>query len=254
VVARLPIAARTRTPPHTQRGFLVALLAEKDARLSEKDARLADKDRELIARLSDKELLLAEKALRHSVELAAALHATAVAEGRLSVRSILQDSVASAWAVNRPAGAVATGVNARIAALLESCSGFTAYLRVAATDNRVDPTGVLAEARKLYATLCSRAHGDAPGGSASLTSAIFESSGNTALVAFAAIVHFSGRRLALYDKDRIGLKLVMRTERGGSATEAAIRASPLLVEGGGEGAATTFAFGKESGADDDNDE
>ena len=235
-------------PPRARRATLSALLAEKDARLAaaerELSARLAEKER-LIEKesqlVAEKDKRLADVALRHAIVLAAALHAAAVAEGRLSVRSILQDAVASAWETCRPAGADVPGVGVRIAALIDRCPGFGAYLRVAALDNGVDSVGVLTEARKLYATLCSRPHGDAPGGSAALPSAVFDGLGRTALVAYAGVVHFSGRRLSLYDEVRAALPLVMRTERGCRATEAAIRASLPLVEE--RGAATVSATG-----------
>ena len=223
--------------PRVTRG---ALLAEKDTRiasferelverLADKDARIADKER----LLADKERLFADNEARHAIVLAAALHAAAVAEGQLSVRSVLQDAVSSAWAACAPLRSKAQGVGTRIEALLNECPGFVAYLRVAADDNSVDPEGVLVEAGKLYATLCLRSHGDTPVSSAALSSAVFDNLGDTALVAYAGIVHFSGRRISLYDQARTALPLVMRTEHGCRATEATIRRSlPLFEERG----------------------
>jgi hypothetical protein len=270
--ARAPRAARATSTaalaagsaPRAPRVTLAALIAEKDARLAEKDARLAEKDarlafterelverlafteRELVERLADKQQLLAEmdkrfevQGARHTELLAAALHAAAVAQGQLSVCSIFSDAVSTAWVACQARGPEVRGARSRVVALLDRCPGFVAYLRVAAADNGVDPEGVLDEVRKLYPTLCSRAHGDAPEGSADLASAVFDNLGRTALVAYAGVVHFSGRRISLYDAARAALPLVMRTERGCHATEAAIRTSLPLVEE--RVAATVFA-------------
>jgi hypothetical protein len=266
--ARAPRAARATSTaalaagsaPRAPRVTLAALIAEKDARLAEKDARLAFTERELVERLADKQQLLAEmekrfevQGARHTELLAAALHAAAVAQGQLSVRSIFSDAVSTAWVACQARGPEVRGARSRVLALLDRCPGFVAYLRVAAADNGVDPEGVLDEVRKLYPTLCSRAHGDAPEGSADLASAVFDNLGRTALVAYAGVVHFSGRRISLYDAARAALPLVMRTERGCHATEAAIRTSLPLVEE--RVAATVFAGARarsaaDGGADD----
>ena len=259
--ARAPRAARATSTaalaagsaPRAPRVTLAALIAEKDARL-------AFTERELVERLADKQQLLAEmekrfevQGARHTELLAAALHAAAVAQGQLSVRSIFSDAVSTAWVACQARGPEVRGARSRVLALLDRCPGFVAYLRVAAADNGVDPEGVLDEVRKLYPTLCSRAHGDAPEGSADLASAVFDNLGRTALVAYAGVVHFSGRRISLYDAARAALPLVMRTERGCHATEAAIRSSLPLVEE--RVAATVFAGARarsaaDGGADD----
>ena len=93
------------------------------------------------------------------------------------------------------------------------------------------PDDALKEARKLYTSFCSRAHADAPEGSAGISSVVFEGAGRTALVAYAAVVHYTGRSISLYaiDDSSAALPLKMRTLRDCAATEAAIRASPMLV-------------------------
>ena len=174
----------------------------------------------------------AEKA--HAIELAAAKHETDVAKSRLSVRAILETSIAEAYASWRSPHDHASTPSDRLAKLLDAnkgCEGFKAYVRVAAADNGVPPDDALKEARKLYSSFCSRAHADAPEGSAGISSVVFESTGRTALVAYAAVVHYSGRSLRLYavDDTSAALPLKMRTLHDCAATEAAIRASPLLV-------------------------
>ena len=81
-------------------------------------------------------------------------------------------------------------------------------------------------------TLCSRAHADAPEGSAGISSAVCAGPGRTALVAYAALVHFSGCRLSLNvaDDSSSALPLTMRTLRSCAATEAQVRASSELAD------------------------
>ena len=254
-------AASTLSPARAPRD-LVALLAAADARAAAAEHRLADKEALLAAvesRLADKDALVAftvaaaecrladKQALAdatsklHAVELAAAKHVADVANSRLNVRSILETSVYETWSTCGPRkpSPAASSCAGRLMALLEpgnGCSGLIAYVRVAAADNGVPPEHALAEARKLYATLCSRMHADAPEGSEGLSSAVFEGPGRTALVANAALVHFSGRRLRLYAADgalgnaRAELPLTMRTPCNCSATEAEILASPELED------------------------
>lgn len=83
----------------------------------------------------------------------------------------------------------------------KGCDYLKAYVRIAATDNNVPPDDALKEARKLYASSCSRAHADAPEGSAGVSPVVFESARRTALVAYAAIVHYTGRSISLYAID-----------------------------------------------------
>ena len=250
-------AASTLSPARAPRG-LAALIAAADARAAAAEHRLADKEALLAAagcRLADKDALVAAAECRladkqaladatsklHAVELAAAKHAADVANSRLNVRSILETSVYETWSTCGPRkpSPAASGCAGRLMALLEpgnGCAGLIAYVRVAAADNGVPPEHALAEARKLYATFCSRMHADAPEGSEGLSSAVFEGPGRTALVAYAALVHFSGRRLRLYMADgalgnaRAELPLTMRTLRSCSATEAEICASPELED------------------------
>jgi len=216
-------------------------VAAAECRLADKDALVASTVAAAECRLADKQALADATSKLHAVELAAAKHAADVANSRLNVRSILETSVYETWSTCGPRkpSPAASGCAGRLMALLEpgnGCAGLVAYVRVAAVDNGVPPEHALAEARKLYATFCSRMHADAPEGSEGLSSAVFEGPGRTALVAYAALVHFSGRRLRLYMADgalgnaRAELPLTMRTLRNCNATEAEICASPELED------------------------
>jgi hypothetical protein len=210
-----------------------ALLASKDALLASKDALVASSARELAERLVEKDALFVVAAKAHTIELAASMHATDVAKSRLSVRAILETSIADAFTAWRLPHDDAKTASDRLLKLLDAktgCAGYKAYLRVAAVDNGVPPDDAIKEARKLYVSFCSRAHADAPEGSAGISSVVFESAGRTALVAYAAAVHYTGRRLRLYAADDVGatLPLKMRTLHDCDATEAAVRTSPLL--------------------------
>ena len=212
---------------------LVALVASKDALVASKDALAASSARDKDALIASKDALIVAAAKAHAVELAVSMHATDVAKSRLSVRAILETSITEAFAAWRPPHDDAKTVSDRLLKLLDpktGCAGYKAYLRVAAVDNNVPPDHALTEARKLYSSFCSRAHSDAPEGSAGISSVVFESAGRTALVAYAAAVHYTGRRIRLYAADDVGaaLPLKMRTLRDCEATEAAVRASPLL--------------------------
>jgi hypothetical protein len=220
-------------------------LVEKDAvvesfkrelseRLVEKDAVVELFKRELSERLVEKDALFGAAAKAHTIELATSKHTADVAKSRLSVRAILETSIVEAFADWLPPHDDAKTTSERLQTLLDSqkgCPGLKAYVRVAAIDNGVPPDDALKEARKLYASFCSRAHSDAPEGTAGISSVVFDNAGRTALVAYAAIVHYTGRSISMYAVDdwSATLPLKMRTLRDCKATEAMIRASPLLV-------------------------
>jgi hypothetical protein len=210
---------------------LAGRLADKDALVATKDTLVAAKDAIVVEKNARFDAVM--KA--HTVELAAAKFAADVAKSRLSVRAILETSIAEAFAAWPPPHDDAKTASDRLLLMLDAqkgCAGLKAYVRVAATDNGVIPDDALKEARKLYTSFCSRAHADAPEGSAGISSAIFESAGRTALIAYVAIVHYSGRRLSLYTVDNASavVPLKMRTLRDSAATEANVRASKELVE------------------------
>ena len=169
--------------------LVASMSASKDALVASKDALAASSARDKDALIASKDALFVAAAKAHAVELAVSMHATDVAKSRLSVRAILETSITEAFAAWRPPHDDAKTVSDRLLKLLDpktGCAGYKAYLRVAAVDNNVPPDHALTEARKLYSSFCSRAHSDAPEGSAGISSVVFESAGRTALVAYAA--------------------------------------------------------------------
>ena len=163
----------------------------------------------------------------HAAELAAAKRATDVAMDRLSVRAVLETSIAEAFASWDPPLDDAKTPSERLLKMLDAhtgCEGLKAYMRVAASDNSVPPDDVLNEGRKLHSTFCSRAH-------EGVFAVVSDGVGPTALVAYTALVSFTGRRLRLYgiNDPRAVPPLTMRVLRYCMATEAQIRASPKLI-------------------------
>lgn len=206
------------------------LVASKDTTIASKDEIVASMD----AMIASKDMLIIAASTAHAVELAAAKHATDVATSRLSVRAILETSIAEAFASWDPPHDDAKTPSECLLKMLDAhkgCGGLKAYLRVAASDNGVPPDDALKEGRKLYSSFCSRAHADAPEGSEGISSVVFNNAGRTALVAYAALVSYTGRRLRLYANDgtRAALPLTMRVLHSCTATEAQIRASPTLI-------------------------
>jgi hypothetical protein len=215
-----------------------ALVASKDALVAQtvasKDELVASKDALVAQTVASKDALMIAASTAHAVELATAKHATDVAKSRLSVRAILETSIAEAFASWAMPHDDAKTPSERLMKMLDAhkgCEGLKAYLRVAATDNGVPPEDTLKEGRKLYASFCSRAHADAPEGSEGISSVVFDGVGRTSLVAYAALVSYTGRHLRLYatDDNSAVLPLAMRELRHCTATEAQIRASPKVT-------------------------
>lgn len=149
------------------------------------------------------------------------------------MRGILEASIFDVWKWWPERPTCEPSVASRLAALLderEGCVGLKAYVRVAAEDNNVSPDATLAEARKLCSTFC----GDVPEEErpTGFSFAALVGPGRVALVAYTALLHFSGRQLSRYVSLGSGKLLsgglTMRTMRFYSATEATIRASRKL--------------------------
>lgn len=199
------------------------MLAEKDARLAAAERamreRLSDKD----ALLSAKDALLAEKDARlsdvrksHARELASAKHAADLARGLLNVRGLFEACLADVWraAGGRPEdrASVSDKLRQLVAAEFGRCPGLVAYLKMAAADNGVPEQELLRQTGRLYEVLSERLHSDAASGAGatSLPAELFERSGRTTMVALAAFVRFTGRKLALYSSDGAAQRLRLR--------------------------------------------
>ena len=190
--------------PRPSSPILHALLVEKNARLAEKDARIAEKD----ARLADAGALHFEMRKSAVRDLALAKHDADVARSVVDARGLFEACVAelASQLVNagrKPPGIAQSSVSARLALLFTDCPEFVAYLNSVAADNSVPSDVLLRQAKKLYDVLSERLHATkAGGGPVDVSVALFERSGHPTLVAFAALVHFAGRDLRLYNFDR----------------------------------------------------
>jgi len=187
---------------------LAFTVRDKDERLAEKDERLTDTVRTMDARLADAGALLFEVRKSAVRDLALAKHDADVARSVVDARGLFEACVAelASQLVNagrKPPGIAQSSVSARLALLFTDCPEFVAYLNSVAADNSVPSDVLLRKAKKLYDVLSERLHATkAGGGPVDVSVALFERSGHPTLVAFAALVHFAGRDLRLYNFDR----------------------------------------------------
>jgi len=225
---------------------LIELAREKDARLVEKDTRLVELAREKDARLLDKDVRLLEKdarlldkdeAMRRieaacAKELTLAKHAVDVARSRTDARALLEGALDSICAKLPNGRSLGSSTTQQLAALLKAggpCPGLLAYLRQAAEDNNVKEAELLRQVGKLYDVLSERVHAEPVGGVSLVPAELFEHSGRTTLVGFAALASFSGRDLGLYELGGEPVPLKLRALRGDcSATQALLRGSVLM--------------------------
>lgn len=84
------------------------------------------------------------------------------------------------------------------------CSGLKAYLTVAAIDNQENPNNLFEDAGKLWSLFSSPAHSQGPNANSMFPTALFTTNGRSTMIAFAAVLRFSGRNIKLYD-DTSGL-------------------------------------------------
>ena len=190
---------------------LRSLLSSKDAMhsstesrlremLSSKDDRLRSMDDRLHSMLSmkDKYVELVKHAFHK--ELSRALYENDVVWGRVSPKYLLEASVCMQW-MNSPTTAygrpIDISLGRRLQLLLAEggkegvCPGLLCALRQAAKDNNVEEEEVVLQARRLYEVLSEHVHTEQPEGPS-------QHSGRPTLVAFATLVHFSGRDVSLY--------------------------------------------------------
>jgi hypothetical protein len=218
--------------------LLAQLFEEKENRRKEQEAgkaeAVAGKDRwavEAVAAAHLQGALLAKEG-----ELMRLQHKLDLAEGRVSVRSVLEASVDGVWYQAHPEerkkGATKS-MSARLGHLLDDspigCSGLLAYLRTTALANSVTKDEVVRQARRLYEVLCERVHSEPLGGTTRLPAELFLNSGRPTLLAFAALARFGGRDIALYEfTSKKALELKFPVLRSIKATEAEVAASGIL--------------------------
>jgi len=157
-----------------------AQLASKDAQLTAlqaaKDAQLASKDVQLTALQSSKDaqqaaLQAAKDALqfeyltlsllsqRDAITLAAALHASDVASGRVGVRSTLEVVIAELWKEHGEGKTMGATDRLQLLAKGEkSIPGLSAYVEECAKANNMDPVKALEMLPKLYRELSGPMH------------------------------------------------------------------------------------------------
>jgi hypothetical protein len=153
-----------------------AQLASKDAQLTAlqaaKDAQLASKDVQLTALQSSKDAQQAAKdalqfeyltlsllSQRDAITLAAALHASDVASGRVGVRSTLEVVIAELWKEHGEGKTMGATDRLQLLAKGEkSIPGLSAYVEECAKANNMDPVKALEMLPKLYRELSGPMH------------------------------------------------------------------------------------------------
>jgi hypothetical protein len=205
---------------------MIYFLKEKDARLQEKDVRLQEKD----VRLQEKDAFARFREAAFAKDMELLQYALDTAESRFEARALLEAILCNLWK-RVPSKRPPSGTSDQLAGLLKegACPGLLAYLRQAADDNGVREVDLLRQTGKLYDVLCERLHAEAIDGTTCVPTELFEHSGRTTLLAFAALASFSGRDLSLYKLGGEVIPLKLRALRGDcSATQAQVRASALL--------------------------
>jgi len=183
------------------------LVAELRARIADKDKVVADKDSALVQRIADKDqviasvqALYAQACTAHAEEVEKLRHDADLAQGRVSVRAVLEASLED---VARSHGGSLSGAprSQQLQRLLAKggCEGLKSYLRVAASDNSLKEDDLLKQAPELYGALSGGSlHAQGTGGTTSAPAALFDPYGRTKMVAMTAIARFTGRNLKLY--------------------------------------------------------
>ena len=189
-------------------------------RLAEKSERLAAAERSAEQRLAAAAKLL-EAVERSSgiqqaalkAELAQAKYVAGIARGMIArqipVRCVLDTSLAEVFRMSvktSPGGSKFMGGTQMLSQLLSlqsPCPGLQAYLTVAAEDNGLQPEQVLRHAKAMYVAMSQPLHAEDVGSTAlvQLPADLFELMGKPTVVAYAALLRFSGRSLRLYLAD-----------------------------------------------------
>ena len=148
---------------------LAAFQAAKDAQLASKDAQLtalqAAKDAQQAALQAAKDALqfeyltLSLLSQRDAITLAAALHASDVASGRVGVRSTLEVVIAELWKEHGEGKTMGATDRLQLLAKGEkSIPGLSAYVEECAKANNMDPVKALEMLPKLYRELSGPMH------------------------------------------------------------------------------------------------
>ncbi len=134
-----------------------AALASKDAALASKDAALASKDAALQASQSAL-LTVSMAAVRDAMALATALHERDIANGKVSVRSVLEVVIDELWAEYGNSPKV-LGATERLRALAKgACPQLAAYVAECAAANKLGEAKALAMLPNVYRNLSGPLH------------------------------------------------------------------------------------------------
>ena len=143
--------------------------------------------------------LYAQACTAHAEEAEKLRHDADLAQGRVSVRAVLEASLED---VAKSHGGSLSGAprSQQLQRLLAKggCEGLKSYLRVAASDNSLKEDDLLKQAPELYGALSGSLQAQGTGGTTSAPAALFDPHGRTKMVAMAAIARFTGRNLKLY--------------------------------------------------------
>jgi hypothetical protein len=171
------------------------LEAELRARIADKDKLAAAKD-EVIA--SQKEVY-AQACKAHAQEAEMLRHDADLAQGRVSIRAVLEASLED---IAKSHGGSLSGAprSQQLQRLLAKggCEGLQSYLRVVASDNSIKEDDLLKQAPALYGALSGSLYAQGTSGKTSAPAALFDPHVRTKMVAMAAIARFTGRNLKLY--------------------------------------------------------
>ena len=222
------------------------VVADKDselrARIAEKDKVVADRDSALVQRIADKDqviasvqALYAQACTAHAEEAEKLRHDADLAQGRVSIRAVLEASLEDV--AKSHGGSLSSAPRSlQLQCLLAKggCEGLKSYLRVAASDNSLKEDDLLKQAPELYGALSGSLHAQDTGGTTSAPAALFDPHGRTKMVAMAAIARFTGRNLKLYaaakDLQLPPIKLCVLSSLQRTLTVDDVRAASVVMD------------------------
>jgi hypothetical protein len=164
-----------------------------------------------------------------------------IALRRTSARALLDACTAQLWCACMHAHHRSDPAECVLNRLLDGCAGFRSFVRVTAAENFCDADRVIAAMRALAQTVgehaCARDENEDAESSRSIPLRLLNSRDGTTYVAFAALVHFTGRSVRSYimaDDPRDLPTFRVRAVRHcgmnhGTMNEADVRAMPLLT-------------------------
>ena len=244
-VAAAEKTTQERVAEHCER--LAAAERTAQERVAEQRERLAAAERTAQERLAEQRERVAEKqdqlaaeARAHAGEVARLKHAVDVTKGVLASRAFFEASLDDAWRISggKPGATRTEQLKALLSVGREArCPGLVAYLKVAASDNKVAEKDVLSAAERLFQRLSERVHSEAAAGTTALPVEVFDPSGRAFMVALAAFARFTGRDIALYALEgghgtvpvQLQLRALAANTPACTVTEEQLRKAPFVT-------------------------